>query len=82
MLMLIDTPDPRYGPDRGGDGPGRPHLGARAVLLFGASGGCLYLAKFAGALIEFVLLVGSFSLFLVALFSLWVHSDEPSKDDK
>jgi hypothetical protein len=81
MLMLIDTPDPRYRPDRGGDGPGRPHLGVRTVLLLGASGGCLYLARSAAAMIEFVLLVGSFSLLLVAIFSLWMYSDEPSTDE-
>ncbi|MEA2247351.1 MAG: hypothetical protein QOH46_1880 [Solirubrobacteraceae bacterium] len=81
MLMLIDTPDPRYGPDRGGDGPGRPHLGVRTVLLFSASGGCLYLGRSAAAVIEFVLLVGSFSLFMGAIFSLWMHSDESSEDE-
>jgi hypothetical protein len=81
MLMLIDTPDPRYRPDRGGDGPGRPHLGVRSVLLFGASGACLYLARSVPAMIEFVLLMGSFSLFLVAIFSLWMHADESSDDD-
>jgi hypothetical protein len=31
MLMLIDTPDPRYGGDPGGDGPGPPHVGVRTV---------------------------------------------------
>jgi hypothetical protein len=81
MLMLIDTPDPRYGPDRGGDGPGRPHVGVRTVLLFSASGGCLYLARTAAAVIEFALIVGSLSFFLVAIFSLWTHSDEPSRDE-
>jgi hypothetical protein len=79
MLMLLDTPDPRYG--RGGDGPGRPHLGVRTVLLFGASGGCLYLARSAAAVIEFVLLVGSFSLLMVAIFSLWTNSDQHAEDE-
>jgi hypothetical protein len=32
-------------------------------------------------MIEFVLLVGSFSLLLVAIFSLWMYSDEPSTDE-
>jgi hypothetical protein len=80
--MLVDTPDPRYRPDSGRDGPGRPRLGLWTVLLLAGSGTSLYLARFGWpALVEFVLLFGSFAAFLAAIFSLWMHDDEASEEE-
>ena len=82
MLMLVDTPDPRYRPDSGRDGSGRPRPGLATVLLLARSGICLYLARFVGpALLEFMLLFGSFAAFLAAIFSLWMYGDEPSEEE-
>jgi hypothetical protein len=80
MLMLIDTPDPRYRPDSGRDGPGRPRPGLWTVLLLAGSGTCLYLARSVPALLQFLLLFGSFAAFLAAIFSLWMH-DERSEEE-
>jgi hypothetical protein len=83
MLMLIDTPDPRYRPDSGPqrpDGPGRPRPGLWTALLVGISAACFLLARGAGQVVEFFLLVGSFSTFLAAIFSLWMHG-EPRREE-
>jgi hypothetical protein len=80
MLMLIDTPDPRYRPDSGRDGPGRPRPGLWTALLLAGSGACLYLARSVPPLLQFLLLFGSFAAFLAAIFSLWMH-DESSEEE-
>ena len=81
MLMLIDTPDPRYGGDPGRDGPGRPHLGARTVALLGGCAICLYLARFTFGVLQLALLAGAFSALLAAIFSLWRMSGEPPAEE-
>jgi hypothetical protein len=77
MFMLIDTPDPRYRPDGDGDGPGRPRVGVHTVLLLAASVACLYSARFTPAGVTYILLVGSFVSFLVAVLTLWIHREDP-----
>jgi hypothetical protein len=81
MLMLIDTPDPRYGGDRGGDGPGPPHVGVRTVALLGGCAICLYLARFTFGVVQFALLAGAFSALLAAIFSLWRPRDGPPAEE-
>jgi hypothetical protein len=81
MLMLIDTPDPRYGGDPGRDGPGRPRLGLRTVVLLCGCALCLYLARFVPRLVEFVLLTGAFSALLAAIFSLWRVGGGPPAEE-
>jgi hypothetical protein len=81
MLMLIDTSDPRYGPDRGGDGPGRPRVGVHTVLLLATSVACFYSARFTPAGIAYLLLIGSFVTFAVAVLTLWSdREDIPSEE--
>ena len=79
--MLIDTPDPRYRPDSGRDGPGRPRPGLWTVLLLAGSGTCLYFARYVGPLFQFALLVCSFAAFLAAIFSLWMHGSEGADEE-
>ena len=81
MLMLIDTPDPRYGGDPGRDGPGRPHLGARTVALLGGCAICLYLARFVPGFVQVLLLAAAFGELLAAIFSLWSIDDEPPAEE-
>jgi hypothetical protein len=81
MLMLIDTPDPRYRGDPGRDGPGPPHLGVRSAALLSGCAMCLYLARSAPALVQFVLMVGAFTALLAAIFSLWSPSGGPPAEE-
>jgi|tagenome__1003787_1003787.scaffolds.fasta_scaffold20101290_2 hypothetical protein len=82
MLMLVDTPDPRYRPESGRDGPGRPRPGVHTILLLAGSGTSLYLARAVGAAsVEFLLLFASFTAFLAAIFSLWMHGGEPAEEE-
>jgi hypothetical protein len=69
MLMLIDTPDPRYG-GPGRDGPGPPYLGARTVVLLGGCAFCLYLARFVPGFVDFLLSAAAFSTLPAAIFSV------------
>jgi len=75
MLMLIDTPDPRYRPESGRDGPGRPRLGPWTGVLLTVCAACVYFARHGAPLIQFLLLVTSFAAFLAAVLSLWMHGD-------
>jgi hypothetical protein len=81
MLMLIDTPDPRYGGGPGRDGPGRPHLGVRTVALLCGCALCLYLARFVPGFVEVLLLAGAFSTLLAAIFSLWNLDGGPPAEE-
>jgi hypothetical protein len=81
MLMLIDTPDPRYGGDPGRDGPGPPHVGVRTVTLLGACALCMYLARFTSGVVQLALLTGAFSALLAAIFSLWSPRGGPPAEE-
>ena len=81
MLMLIDTPDPRYGRDPGGDGPGPPHIGVRTIALLGGCAVCLSVARFTFGFVQVVLLAAAFSALLASIFSLWSLSDEPPAEE-
>ena len=81
MLMLVDTPDPRYQPDSGRDGPGPPRPGVWTVLLLAGSGTSLYLARSVGAVVQFLLLFASFAAFLAAIFSLWMDGGPSAPEE-
>jgi hypothetical protein len=81
MLMLVDTPDPRRGRDPGEDGPERPRLGVRTVVLLGGCAICLYLARYVPALIVLVLLGGALSALVAATRSLRSDGGEPPAEE-
>jgi hypothetical protein len=79
MLMLLNTPDPRYRPDGepGRSRRWRPNLRLWLPLIGAAV--CLVVAGFVPPLPGYVLVMAAFGLFLDAATSLWPKGDGLTK---
>jgi hypothetical protein len=79
MLMLIDTPDPRYRPDQ--PDPGRrwnPNL--RVLIPLVAAAVCLGVAYLVPPLVSYILMVAGLILFFDAGTSLFPSSSDGLRD--
>jgi hypothetical protein len=73
MLMLIDTPDPRYRPDEPEPEPGRRRWNPRLRVLLPLVGAilCIAIAYLVPPLVAYVLMVVGLVLFFDAATSLY-----------